>query len=323
MHKEKYEELFNDVIGQNMAISLLDLSLKKKHIAPAYIFKGPNGVGRSLTARRFLEGLINNGIASIRERNRIKTLNHPDLLWIEPNYSHQGKLIPKSIVKNESLQLRGTPQVRLEQIREVKTFLGKKPIEANLGMVVIEEAEMMNEAASNALLKTLEEPENGLIILIAERPENLLQTIRSRCLEIPFSRMKTNDIRIIFSKISLEKEYIFPNEYDQQEIINLSNGSPGSLLENIKIWESLPDEVQSNLHNLPEHPIQALSIANNLTETLDIEQQVWIINWLEQHLWSQTHNAKPLQILRTLRSQLTGYVQPRLAWEIALLKLIK
>jgi len=57
MPNQEQNQLFHDVIGQKIAISLLNSALKKKHIAPAYLFKGPNGVGRSLSTLRFLKAL--------------------------------------------------------------------------------------------------------------------------------------------------------------------------------------------------------------------------------------------------------------------------
>jgi len=266
---------------------------------------------------------MNEGNSLIKERNRLESLNHPDLIWIEPNYLHQGSLIPKSMAKRESLNLRTTPQIRLNQIREIKRFLGKQPIEARLGMVVIEGVEMMNEAAANALLKTLEEPENGLLILISERPECLLQTIRSRCIEIPFSRLKEEDLKIVLSKINVSKEMDLSIGFNQKELIKLSNGSPGSFIENLQAWQGLPSDIRIRLQKLPQKPIEALTLAREIIETLDVEKQIWTINWLQQYLWAQNHKPNQVKRLDILRSQIVSYVQPRLAWEVALLNLIQ
>ena len=61
-------------------------------------------------------------------------------------------------------------------------------------MVLIDGVDAMAEKAANALLKTLEEPGNGLLVLISERPERLLSTIRSRCQQIPFFRLSNENI---------------------------------------------------------------------------------------------------------------------------------
>ena len=101
------------------------------------------------------------------------------------------------------------PHNYLEQIRELKTFLSRKPLESNLGMVVIEEVDMMNEAAANALLKTLEEPKNSVLILICEREDRLISTILSRCHKVPFSSLKINLLKEILSQNETTKSFNF------------------------------------------------------------------------------------------------------------------
>ena len=319
-NKEPWQ-LFDDVIDQHIAISLLNAALEKKQIAPAYLFTGPSGVGRSLTARRFIEGVITGGAPVIRERNRIEALNHPDLIWIEPTYLHQGNLINQSIAIKENLNRRTSPQLRLEQIKGVKKFLSKKPLETSIGIVVIESVEMMNEAAANALLKTLEEPGNGLLILISERPERLLQTIRSRCQRIPFSRLNKASLEKVLSQKEIDQNIESSLQLNQKELITLSNGSPGALIANIKTWQEFPKDIWERLETLPEEPIKSLALARDLTEQFDVEQQLWLINWLQQNLWGQHNDSRPIKRLEVLRSQLTSFVQPRLAWEVALLSI--
>ena len=186
MINTQFDDLFNDLVGQKTAISLLKATLVKGHIAPAYLFSGPNGIGRKLAAMRFLEGVLAKDNLTKSNRSRLENLNHPDLMMVEPSYLFQGNIIPRSIANEAKINRKSPPQIRLDQIRDVTRFLAKKPIESRLGMVLIDEVETMNEASSNALLKTLEEPHNGVLILISSRPDQLLDTIQSRCQTIPF-----------------------------------------------------------------------------------------------------------------------------------------
>ena len=323
MHKEESEKLFDDLIGQETAVELLKAAITKKRIAPAYLFAGPQGVGQCLTAQRFLEGLITGGSPSLRERIRLRKLNHPDLIWIEPTYLHQGNLISKSLAQKEGIKKRNPPQIRLEQIRSIQRFLGKKPIEANLGMVVIEAVETMNEASANALLKTLEEPGNGSLILISSRPEKLLPTIRSRCQKIPFSRLNYGNLKKVLSKTNFDQTNHFSFESASKEIINLSNGSPGALIDNFQTWKEFPEDILIRIKTLPKSPVDALSLARDVTETLDLEQQIWLINWLQQYIWAEDMNQELINQLETLRRYLLSFVQPRLAWEVTFLKSIR
>jgi DNA polymerase-3 subunit delta' len=188
-------ELFADLLGQPRAVALLEAALERRRIAPAYLFAGADGVGRRLAALRFLEGVVA-GPESWRTglpilRRRLAQGNHPDLLWVEPTYQHQGRLVKASEALAEGVNRRSAPQIRLEQIRELTRFLARHPVEAPGGLVVLEGAEAMAEGAANALLKTLEEPGTGMLILICAAPDQLLSTIRSRCQQIPFVRLSS------------------------------------------------------------------------------------------------------------------------------------
>ena len=156
-------ELFADLVGQPLAVNLLTAALQQQRLAPAYLFAGPEGVGRQLAAVRLLEGVLTGGLPSPRQRRRLMARNHPDLLWVEPTFQHQGRLLSRAEAEEAGLSKRTPPQLRLEQIRSVSRFLARQPVEAERGMVVIESAEAMPEAAANALLKTLEEPGHGLL----------------------------------------------------------------------------------------------------------------------------------------------------------------
>ena len=124
-------ELFAGLVGQGGAVRLLTAALQRQRLAPAYLFAGPEGVGRRLAALRFLEGVLAAGEARWQGdpslRRRLAQGNHPDLLWVEPTYSHQGQLVPASKAVEEGINRRTAPQLRLEQVREVSRFLARRP----------------------------------------------------------------------------------------------------------------------------------------------------------------------------------------------------
>ena len=68
-------------------------------------------------------------------------------------------------------------------------------------------------------------------------------------------------------------------------------------------------------------PIEALHLARDLSESLDGEQQIWLLGWWQLALWRREREPAKLRRLERLRGQLRSYVQPRLAWEVALLEL--
>ena len=341
-------DLFAGLVGQAPATALLAAALDKQRLAPAYLFCGADGVGRSLAARRFLEGVIAGPKGAPSVRRRLEEGNHPDLLWLEPTYQHQGQLIPVSEALATGISRKAPPQLRLEQVRSVSQFLGRRPLESPRCLVVIETVEAMAEGAANALLKTLEEPGGGLLILLTAAPERLLSTIRSRCQQIPFRRLSPAEIGEV-----LQRQAPVPSaepadqgdcegrseslpKADPPELLELAAGSPGALLHCREQWAALPEGLAERLWSLGNptpgqssrsgagkggSPIEALALARDLCEALDGEQQLWLLNWWQWRLWRQRPEPGVQRRLESLRSHLGSYVQPRLAWEVALLEL--
>ena len=233
-------DLFAGLVGQAPATALLAAALDKQRLAPAYLFCGADGVGRSLAARRFLEGVIAGPKGAPSVRRRLEEGNHPDLLWLEPTYQHQGQLIPVSEALAMGISRKAPPQLRLEQVRGVSQFLGRRPLESPRCLVVIERVEAMAEGAANALLKTLEEPGGGLLILLTAAPERLLSTIRSRCQQIPFRRLSPAEIAEVLQRQPPVpgSEPLAPADpegrseplprADPPELLELAAGSPGA-----------------------------------------------------------------------------------------------
>ena len=308
--------LFDGLVGQPLAVDLLEAALQQKRLAPAYLFAGPEGVGRRLAALRFLEGVLSEGVGCERARRRLEDRNHPDLVWIEPTFQHQGRLLTRDEAVEAGVNRRTPPQLRLEQIRGVRRALGRQPVESPRGMVVIESTEAMAEAAANALLKTLEEPGHGLLILLTAAPERLLSTIRSRCQLIRFVRLDLPSVAEVLRRLDAV-------EHDPPELLAMAAGSPGAVLEHRNRWAALPTELMPRLRQLPNEPMHALALARDVCEALDGEQQLWLINWWQQALWTSSRDVESLKRLETLRRHLLSFVQPRLAWEVALLDLTK
>ena len=310
--------LFEDLLGQTRAVALLEASLVMGRLAPAYLFAGPDGVGRRLAALRFLEGVLAGLQGDAGIRRRLQEGNHPDLLWVEPTYQDKGQLVPASKAEELGLARRAAPQLRLEQIRDVSRFLSRRAVEARGCVVVLEDAEAMAEGAANALLKTLEEPGEGLLILIAATPEQLLTTIRSRCQQIPFTRLSSEQLAVVLERCGEPAPTA-----DPPELLELAAGSPGALLRCRQAWADLPEGLAARLLDMgaAAEPLQALALARDLAEALDAEQQLWLLGWWQLALWRRQAPVAQLQRLERLRSQLRAYVQPRLAWEVALLEL--
>ena len=320
--------LFDDLIGQRQAVALLMASLERGRLAPAYLLAGPHGVGRRLAALRFLEGVVAGPAGDPALRRRLEAGNHPDLLWVEPTYSHQGRLVPQSQALEEGVNRRTPPQLRLEQVREVSRFLARRPVEARGCLVVLDGAEAMAEAAANALLKTLEEPGDGLLLLITAAPEQLLTTIRSRCQMVPLGRLEPADLARVLQRCSADA---LTDAEDPPALVALAAGSPGALLEHRRQWQQLPADLTQQLLQLAQQPgalagcapLELLQLASRISDALEGEQQLWLLQWWQLLLWRSGCGQPCIERLDRLRSHLLSYVQPRLAWEVALLDLAR
>lgn len=316
-------DLFEDLVGQERPVTLLRAALELRRLAPAYLFCGPHGVGRRLAALRFIEGVLAGPEGGPSIRRRLAAGNHPDLLRVEPTYQHQGELVPASEAEARGVSRRAPPQLRLEQVRNVGRFLARSPLEADRCVVVIEAVEAMAEGAANALLKTLEEPGDGLLVLLTAAPDRLLDTIRSRCQQIPFSRLAPEAMDRVLSQLAAAageaSDPAAARAGDPPGLRELAAGSPGAWLHHRQQWSQVPEGLAERLLGLPGEPLEALALARDLSEALDGEQQLWLLDWWQLQLWRRAPSIGQQQRLERLRSQLRSYVQPRLAWELALL----
>jgi len=189
---------FLGIIGHEAACGLFLRTLEKGQLPHAFLFIGPEGVGKEAVARRLIHAFLGGSIEA-----------HPDFLFIE-------RLTDEKTKKLKT-------QISVDQIREVKdklalsSFSGKKA-------VLIRDADRMPPSAANALLKTLEEPRGDvLIILLGGHEASLLATIASRCQVVRFHPVPTRTIAEALKKYvgsAAEAEYF----------ARLSFGRPGLAL---------------------------------------------------------------------------------------------
>ena len=303
--------LINKEVNEN-----LESILKRKLFSNGYIFYGSEGLGKKQTAIKFIEEIFNQYSSNSNIQKKIKDNNHPDFLLIEPTYLLKGNLINRSL-KGPSKNNKET--IRIEQIRNLKTFLAQKSIESEKKIILIVDAHLLNEAASNCLLKTLEEPTNGLFILLTSRLNLLLDTIISRCQLIRFKSFSHKQLSIFIKNNSCSSIFNIDEELNLKDLINSANGSPGKLLNDIKIWNELPIEIKNNLDFPLNDTLEILKTSKLISEELEIDQQIFLINYLQKKFWEKTKSKSLVKKLEYLKVHLKGFIQPRLAWEVTLL----
>ena len=306
---------FTPLIGQPHAVELLSRAIAQDRIAPAYLFLGASGIGRSLAAQCFAQLLLcPDSPAAVLAR--IQQRNHPDLLWVEPTYLHQGKRFSAAEAAELGIKRRSPPEVRLDQIRDVARFLSRLPLEAPRSVIVIEQADSMAEAAANGLLKTLEEPGRATLILLATSAEVLLPTIVSRCQKISFQRLSQSAIAQVLTQAG------YADLLQHPEILALAQGSPGEAIAHWQQLQAIPPELLAAVLVPPNSLRSALELASQISQALDAEAQLWLIDYLQQTYWKAYLQPKTLQLLEDARRYLRQFVQPRLVWEVTLMQLI-
>ncbi|MEA5550589.1 DNA polymerase III subunit delta' [Anabaena cylindrica UHCC 0172] len=312
--------MFASLIGQKHAIELLTQSVKQNRVAPAYMFVGAEGVGRSLAAKCFIELLFSSSVEPQQIpilRNRIHQGNHPSLFWVQPTYQYQGQRLTAAEAAEKGVKRKAPPVIRLEQIREITQFLSRPPLEAPRNVVVLEQAETMAEAAANALLKTLEEPGQATLILIAPSVESVLPTLVSRCQKIPFYRLDTASVAQVLTQTGNEEILQHP------EVLSLAAGSPGSAIASYQQLQTIPNELLQQLTKAPKSYRNSLELAQRIDKELDTEAQLWLIDYLQQSYWQQIHQPKIIEQLEKTRKNLLCYAQPRLVWECTFLSILQ
>jgi len=292
--------------------------IKNKSYANGYIFYGAEGVGKKQTALQFIKKIFEQSSPTRNIEEKITNNNHPDFLIIEPSSSLGSK-------GSKSLDLKktnsGAEIIKIDQIRNIKTFLGQKSINSDKKIILIIDAHLLNEAASNCLLKTLEEPSNGIFILLTSKLNLLLDTIISRCQLVRFRSLSTKEINTIL------KDYLDPSKFNTntklnfEDLINSANGSPGQLLKNIEIWNELSDEITSTLNSPIKNSLEILEVSKLITEKLEIYQQINLVNFIQIIWWRKTKNINLIKKLENLKFHLRKNIQPKLAWEVTFLKI--
>ena len=297
----------------------LERIITNNMLTNGYIFYGPEGIGKKNTAFEFIKEIFKKYSSNSNIEEKIINNNHPDFLLIEPKYFIKGKLINHSETELSKKNHKDT--IRIDQIRNIKIFLGQKSIESEKKIVLIVDAHLLNEAASNCLLKTLEEPTNGIFILLTSNLNLLLDTIISRCQLIRFKPFSYEELEL-FIKTNIDSTILDSHKnLNLEDLVNSANGSPGKIVNDIKILKEFPKEIKDILELPLRNNLEILKISKLITEYLEIHQQIFLINLIQNKWWIKTKNSNIIKKLEILKSHLNNYIQPRLAWEVTLLNI--
>jgi DNA polymerase-3 subunit gamma/tau len=240
-------QTFNDLVGQQHVTETLKNAIKNGRVAHAYIFSGARGVGKTTAARILAKAL-----------NCVKG----------PTPEPCGECDScKEIAAGSSLdviEIDAASNRGIDQIRELREMVRYAPAASRSKVVILDEAHMLTGEASNALLKTLEEPPDRVIFVMATtQPEDLVDTIRSRSQHFHFRALTFAEITKRLEEIA-KKEDLKIEPGAMAVIARMAEGSLRdalSLLEQARAYcgDTIPDaEVRALLGVVPEDALNEL-----------------------------------------------------------------
>ncbi len=246
---------FDTVVGQKHIVQTLQNALKQNKISHAYLFCGPRGTGKTTVAKLVAKSVncLNHEKAPCNECEHCITIqngNHPDVIEIDAA-SNNG----------------------VDEIRDLIEKVKYAPLQAKYKVYIIDEVHMLTQGAFNALLKTLEEPPQHVIFILATtEPHKVLPTIISRCQRYDFVRVNTKDIQGRIEEV-LKVENI---KYEEEATRLISQLADGGVRDALSILEQVIAYSGDELNTQHVNDIYGIATTQDKLRLLDsiIEKDV-------------------------------------------------
>jgi len=238
--------LWEEIIGHDEIKRVLERSLT--HPAPGYIFCGPSGIGKSTLARGFARALLDDSSG--------KSLDlHPDFLTLKRDPD--------------------TKQLGADAVRELVTQMYLSPALGQRRIALIQEADLLNATASNALLKAVEEPKaNNIYLFTATSYERMPHTLQSRLVRLQLHPRASTDISEWLIGLGYSKEQV-------QDAVPLAGGCPGRakrILAEPELWQTrkrLAEELLTACSNTMGARLEALQRMKKIIEKEADSIEAW------------------------------------------------
>ncbi|MGA8622998.1 MAG: DNA polymerase III subunit gamma/tau [Candidatus Sulfotelmatobacter sp.] len=279
---------FSEVIGQEHVTRTLQNALEQGRTAHGYIFSGHRGIGKTTVARILA--------AALNCRSSDKPVAEPCGICESCTEIRAGNAV--DVIEIDAATNRG-----IDEIRELREAARYRPARDRFKIYILDEAHQITDAAFNALLKTLEEPPDHIVFMLATtQPEDIPQTIRSRCQHFSFRAVKSDDIvRQLRDLVGREKI-----EAEADALALLAEAGDGSMRDALSILDQAiasssgkltADSVRNLVGAAPAHILEEVMQAIARGASLDVLRQV-------DHLISEGHSPTHFarQMVRFLRN---------------------
>lgn len=219
---------FGDVIGQQSIANTLKKAIHSNKLASAYLFCGPRGVGKTTCARIFAKAI---------------NCLHP-----QPNGEPCDECESCTAFNQQrAVNIQELNAAANNSVDNIRAIIEQVYIPPQLGkykVVILDEVHMLSQSASNALLKTLEEPPSYVVFILATTEKHkILPTIQSRCQIFDFNRMEINDI-VGNLKMVAEKEHI---TYEEAALNIIAQKADGGMRDALSIFDQVSNFSQNNI----------------------------------------------------------------------------